>query len=117
MANCFKCGAELSQSPDEQTFLNQTISGLKEWSEEDRIAYVRNVVANVGKGFKLVQFESRPVKKLELFGRAMADLKGNGQDILESLLFSVKPEYRKDYVTLIQALIGVEEGLVIPEVP
>jgi hypothetical protein len=110
MVSCPFCSRELAESLQETQFLQQTLTGLSGLSEEQRVNYVYQVIAELSK--VLAAMQGQPIGiQMKILGNFQNAFKENGGAIVEALLYSVKPEYRPAYGGLMQMLSGMSQNV------
>jgi hypothetical protein len=100
---CPRCGVELSETiKDEVDYIQK--AGLADLTEEQRVEYVNKVIRALSNALERVAAEPNLLKRAGMLKQLLNEWQTQGDQIILPLLYSVKPEFRKEYVQLLAKL-------------
>jgi hypothetical protein len=100
---CPKCGAELSETiKDEIEYIQK--AGLADLTEEQRVEYVTQVIRALSRALEKVAAEPNLLNRAGKLKQLLNEWQAQGEQIILPLLYSVKPEFRQEYIQLLAKL-------------
>jgi hypothetical protein len=100
---CPKCGVELSEAiKDEVEYIKK--AGLADITEDQRVEYVSQVIRALSIALEKVAAEPNLLNRAGKLKQLLNEWQAQGDQIIVPLLYSVKPEFRQEYVQLLAKL-------------
>jgi len=100
---CPKCNIDLSEvDPQEKQYIAET--GLNGMTEQQRIQYIYSLIEALTNAIMRIKSEKNTLNQLRMANQFYDELKRQSNQIIPTLLYAVKPEFRPAFLQMLQAL-------------
>lgn len=84
--------------------------------EPERINYVNGIIESLNNTIQLIINTKGLINQKKLVDQFLTELneENKGPIIMTALIYSIKPEFRKNYIGILKTLSGIREEVKIP---